>query len=75
MSLTSEDFAAKLALEPRPITVADRQSAVPEKMELIDGYLCDEAERLRLLQVLLINVGLRQAVRLAPRALWLQALE
>jgi hypothetical protein len=51
----------------------------PEKFELIDGYLFLPGEypelRLQLLKLLLVNVGLREAVRLAPEQRWREALE
>ncbi len=72
----NDDLSANIGLEPRTITFADYQAATPEKIELFEGYLLwEDAERLRLLQALLVNVGLRRAVALAPRELWLQALE
>jgi hypothetical protein len=51
----------------------------PEKFELWDGYLFLPAEygdeRRKLLALLLVNVGLIDAVRLAPRELWQAALD
>ena len=66
-------------LEARPWTVTEwhaRGEALPEKFELIDGRLFwSQEERLALLAALLENVGLVEAVRLAPRERWLAALE
>jgi hypothetical protein len=53
-----------------------RGDALPEKMELIDGRLFwSQRERLAMLAALLENVGLAEAVRLAPREHWLEALD
>jgi hypothetical protein len=50
-------------------------AAMPEKFELIDGKLFwSERERLGMLSAMLEQVGLAAAVRLAPKALWLEAL-
>ena len=50
-------------------------SVLPEKMELIDGKLFwSERERLGMLAAMLEQVGLREAVKLAPKELWLEAL-
>lgn len=49
---------------------------LPEKFELIDGKLFwSERERLGLLGAMLEQIGLAKAVTLAPKALWMQALE
>jgi hypothetical protein len=48
---------------------------LPEKMELIDGKLFwSDRERLGMLAAMLEQVGLREAVKLAPKDLWLEAL-
>lgn len=66
-------------LEGRRWTVDEwhaRGEALPEKFELIDGRMFwSQEERLALLAALLENVGLIEAVRLAPRERWLAALE
>ena len=55
-------------LEPRRITIDEYQAHTPEKLELIEGFLLyDQDERRRLLALLLVNVGLLEAVR---AALW-----
>jgi len=65
-------------LLPRPITMQDYHSYAPEKLELIGGFLINGAanpeERRALLGLLLVNVGLLDAVRLAPEKLWGEAL-
>jgi len=67
------------ALEPRPITFAQYQALTPEKLELLSGYLIAPAdsadERRRLLALLLVNVGLIEAVKLAPEVRWREALD
>jgi hypothetical protein len=51
-------------------------AVLPEKMELIDGKLFWSArERLGMLSAMLEQVGLVDAVKLAPKALWLEALK
>ena len=66
-------------LEGRPWTVDEwhaRGDALPEKFELIEGRLFwSREERLALLAALLENVGLVEAVRLAPKDRWLAALD
>ncbi len=66
-------------LEPRPITFAQYHALMPEKLELLSGYLIAPAdsadERRRLLALLLVNVGLLEAVKLAPEARWCEALD
>ena len=68
-----------IGLEGRRWTVDEfhaRGDALPEKMELIDGRLFwSQEERLALLAALLEQVGLIEAVRLAPRERWLAALD
>ena len=65
-------------LEPRPITMDEYQAHTPEKFELLHGYLFAPAdypdERRQLLGLLLVNVGLIEAVRLVPEARWREAL-
>ncbi len=65
-----------VALDPQPLT-SDWWDDFPEmKLEYLDGVLCgDRPRRATLLRALLVNMGLREVVRLAPRELWLQALE
>jgi hypothetical protein len=67
------------ALEPRHISLDDYQAFTPEKLELLRGYLIappdEPEERRRLLAVLLVNLGLVEAVKLAPEARWREALD
>ena len=66
-------------LEARAINVHQFQAYTPEKFELLDGYLFDTRQhtesRRRLLHLLLVNVGLLEAVRLAPEERWREALQ
>jgi len=66
-------------LKPRAITLEEYLAQTPEKFELLGGYLFSPADdpeaRRRLLGLLLINVGLLDAVRLAPEERWQEALE
>lgn len=49
----------------------DRYALTPEKLEMIDGKLLhDDDERLRLLALLLENVGADAAVRLGDPNVW-----
>ncbi len=66
-------------LEPQPITLAQYHALTPEKLELLSAYLIAPAdsadERRQLLALLLVNVGLTEAVKLAPEARWREALD
>lgn len=56
--------------------VRERYERTPEKLELIEGKLCwADGDRLALLGLLLENVGIRAAVRLAPADRWRAALD
>ncbi len=58
-----------------PEEFAVRWPLTPEKFELIDGKIFwSDDERLNLLAMLLENVGIDAAVRLAPAQLWREAL-
>jgi hypothetical protein len=65
-------------LEARAVNLEEYRAHTPEKLELLGGYLFDSVERpetrLRLLNLLLVNVGLLEAVRLAPEDRWREAL-
>ena len=66
-------------LDPRPITLDEYHAFTPEKLELLSGYLIAPPdwpnERRQLLALLLVNMGLVEAVKLAPEARWREALE
>ena len=66
-------------MEPQAITVDQYHAYAPEKFELWEGYLFYgpeyPEERRRLLRLLLVNVGLVEAVKLVPKERWLEALE
>ncbi len=61
------------------IDVEEFRAYTPEKFELLDGYLFDTRQhtesRRRLLHLLLVNVGLLEAVRVAPEERWREALQ
>jgi len=65
-------------LDPRAIMLEEYHAHTPEKFELLEGHLFDTAAypdaRRRLLGLLLVNVGLLDAVRLAPEEGWREAL-
>jgi len=65
-------------LKPRAITLEEYHADAPEKVELLKGYLISPADdpeaRRRLLRLLLVNVGLVEAVALAPEERWREAL-
>jgi hypothetical protein len=65
-------------LDARAINVEEYSAHTPEKFELLGGYLFDSVEnpetRHRLLSLLLVNVGLLEAVSLAPQDRWREAL-
>jgi hypothetical protein len=62
-------------LEPTPFDT-EAYLALPEaKLELIEGVLYGDYQvRATMLRALLANVGLREAIKLAPRDTWLEAL-
>lgn len=66
-------------LAARAIDIDEFRTNTPEKFELLAGYLFDTSEhpesRRRLLNLLLVNVGLVDAVRLAPEERWREALQ
>ena len=66
------------APDPAPIDVELYTRFTPSKLELVEGYLIDGPDhpeaRLKLLALLLRNVGLRATLRLAPREVWQQAM-
>ncbi len=81
-----EDLVSKLPeelavpdMEARAITLEEYHVHTPEKFELLEGYLFSPADRpdarRRLLGLLLVNVGLLDAVTLAPEERWREALE
>ncbi|MFN3476202.1 MAG: Uma2 family endonuclease [Candidatus Methylomirabilales bacterium] len=65
-------------IEPAPIGLEQFLEFVPEKFELVDGYLFDgaheHARRMRLLALLLTNEGLARVLQLAPEEKWREAL-
>ena len=66
-------------LDPRRITLDEYMAFTPEKLELVSGYLIHPPHwtdaRRELLALLLVNVGLAEAVKLAPESRWREALE
>jgi len=66
-------------LDAQAIDVEEFRAYTPEKFELLGGYLFDTRQhaesRRRLLHLLLVNVGLLEAVRLAPEERWREALQ
>jgi hypothetical protein len=65
-------------LEPQPVTYEEFLELVPEKLELVDGYLFDPPDRHlwreQLLALLVTNEGLVRTVQLAPLERWREAL-
>jgi hypothetical protein len=63
-------------LAPQPVDVDQYRAYAPEKFELLNGYLFYGSEdRLKLLRLLFVNVGLREVVRLLPEDRWREALD
>src|SRR5436309_13539081 len=66
-------------LDAHAIDVEEFRAYTPEKFEVLNGYLFDTRphteSRRRLLHLLLVNVGLLEAVRLAPEERWREALQ
>jgi hypothetical protein len=75
----SSESALVPDLEGRAITMEEYYEYAPEKLELIEGYLFLPRRypelRLKLLRLLLANVGLLEAVKLAPEQRWREALD
>jgi hypothetical protein len=61
-------------LDPQPIEIETYRRMLDGPIEFVGGYVASPDQRARLLQVLLVNVGLRRVVELAPRELWEAAL-
>ena len=64
-------------LTPRLITLDEYHAHAPEKVELIEGFVFTPPEYgagRECLRLLLVNLGLLEAVRLAPEASWREAL-
>ncbi len=65
-------------LEGRAVTAEEYHAHTPEKLELIEGRLIDWDESLDrrrpFLSLLLANIGLVEAVKLAPEERWREAL-
>jgi len=66
------------ACEAQLITADQYYAYAPEDLELIEGYLFGPADQFEIrrefLRLLLTNVGLCEAVRLAPHEAWEDAL-
>lgn len=66
-------------LDAQPVTLDQFLTLIPEKFELMDGYLfygpADTVRRRDLLSLLLTNEGLLEAVKLAPPEVWRAALQ
>ncbi len=77
--VSAQDQLPLPELEAQAIDVEEFRAYTPEKFELLDGYLFDTRQhtesRRRLLHLLLVNVGLLEAVRLAPEERWREALQ
>ena len=62
-------------LDPRPVTMEEYHAYAPEKVELLDGYVFEPAEtRRRAFRLLLVNMGLLEAVKLVSEERWREAL-
>jgi hypothetical protein len=65
-----------VGLDPQSLTEEWWEDFPEVKLEYWDDVLCGSRPmRATLLRALLVNMGLREVVRLAPRELWLQALQ
>jgi hypothetical protein len=62
--------------EPQPVTLTEWRALPDCSLELLDGEIIDGGPaREAVLKLLLANVGLDQVVRLAPAAVWREALD
>lgn len=77
--LTADDDLPTAEVAPRGLTLAEVEACMPDRIPFFGGEPVDEPEdhdrRIRLLAMILVNVGLKEAVRLAPRERWLEALD
>lgn len=70
------DNKIEIGRTARRITVQELDDCCPEKIEMIEGQLFwSEEDRLRMLALLLANVGIDRAVRLGRREDWRAALK
>ena len=64
---------------PAPITDTQYQQFIPQKFELVSGYLFDgpisHQERINLLALLMTNEGLTRVLLLAPEEKWRAAMK
>ncbi|HJU05886.1 MAG TPA: hypothetical protein VJ692_12115 [Nitrospiraceae bacterium] len=76
--MANADSAPVPDLEGRRLTREEYDALTPERLELLDGFLCggqeDHDDRMSLLKALAINEGLLTLVRLAPPGKWHEAL-
>jgi hypothetical protein len=65
-----------IGLDPHPFT-DEEYLAIPDiKFEMLEGGLFDDGQgRATVMRALLANMGLREVLKLAPRELWLAALD
>lgn len=65
-----------MKLEPQDITHEMLEQYTPEKTELICGELYGGGRELtKMFELLLYNIGIQEAIKYAPREVWLKALE
>jgi hypothetical protein len=66
----------KIGLESQPLKFDDFVARCPEKLELRDGYMGkSKQDAKQLLAMSLQSFGLVEAVKLAPKELWLEAIK
>lgn len=63
-------------LEGQNVTLGVFEQYIPEKIELLDGKICEGGKDLeKLFELILYNIGIEKAIKYAPKELWLEALE
>lgn len=72
---SSEGYRLEPKLEPQDISDSLFRSLSPEKPQLTEGKLYGGREELaKMFALLLYNLGIEEAVKFAPKELWLKAL-
>jgi hypothetical protein len=74
-----DDVIPQAFVTPTPLTLEQYTALIPEKLEIVEGYLIDgpgdSEARQKLLAALLVNCGLDQAVELVDPFFWYDALD
>lgn len=73
---SKDGYKLEPKLEAQDMSESLYKSLSPEKIQLIEGKLYGGGEELaKMFAMLLYNLGIEEAIKFAPRELWLKALE